>query len=263
MTHRKTLSVRPRPLIRWFGGKWRLAPWIISHFPDHRIYTEAFGGGGSVLLRKQRCYAEVYNDLDQEVVNLFRVVRDHGEELESKLRLTPFSRGEFIGAYGPTDDFLEGARRTLIKSFMGFGSNSIQKKSGFRNNVSRSGTIPAHDWANYPAALTPVVQRLQGVVIENLPAISILKKMDDPDTLHYVDPPYVHSTRGNNKYSHEMSDKDHVELADILHSLRGKVALSSYDCALYDDLYGGWRKVQHETTADGACPRTETLLMNY
>jgi DNA adenine methylase len=83
-----------RPILRWHGGKWMLADWIISHFPHHRIYTEAFGGAGSVLMQKPRCFAEVYNDLNQDVVNLFRVLRhdSQAKDLERALRLTPFAR---------------------------------------------------------------------------------------------------------------------------------------------------------------------------
>src|SRR5690606_29888203 len=84
-----------RPALRYHGGKWRLAKWIISHFPQHRIYTEVFGGGGSVLLQKQRCYAEVYNDKWDIVVNVFQVLRDNPEQLRRALELTPFSRTEF------------------------------------------------------------------------------------------------------------------------------------------------------------------------
>ena len=93
-----------RPILRWHGGKWILAPWIISHFPAHKCYVEPFGGAASVLLRKARSYAEVYNDLDGEVVNLFRVAREHGAELRQRLHLTPFSRLDFAESYEPSKD---------------------------------------------------------------------------------------------------------------------------------------------------------------
>jgi DNA adenine methylase len=101
-----------RPLLRYHGGKWRIAPWIISFFPSHRVYVELFGGGGSVLLRKGRSHEEVYNDLDSDIVNLFRVTRGNGEELRRKLALTPFSREEYVLSYRPTNDPVEKARRT-------------------------------------------------------------------------------------------------------------------------------------------------------
>ena len=137
-----------RPILRYHGGKWMLAPWIISHFPEHRTYVEPFGGAASVLLQKPRTYSEVYNDLDGEIVNLFRVVRDNGAALIEKLKLTPFARQEYRLSFETCDDALEQARRTVIRSFMGFGSNALARgiKSGFRGNSSRSGTTPAHDW---------------------------------------------------------------------------------------------------------------------
>src|SRR3954470_24963100 len=86
-----------RPALRYHGGKWKIAPWIISHFPPHRIYVEPFGGAASVLLRKHRAYAEVYNDLDDWAVNLFRLLGDEqsAERLRRLLELTPFARTEF------------------------------------------------------------------------------------------------------------------------------------------------------------------------
>ena len=199
--------MKARPLVRYHGGKWMLAPWVIAHFPEHRCYVEPFGGGGSVLLRKPRSYAEVYNDLGGEIVNLFRVARSRGEELARLVELTPFARTEFAESYEPADDELEQARRTLVRSFMGFGSNSLHQKSGFRANSNRSGTTPAHDWMNYPDALRMTIQRLRGVVIENRDAMACMLHHDSPQTLHYCDPPYVFSTRTDAKadYQHEMT----------------------------------------------------------
>lgn len=258
--------MKPRPIIRYHGGKWLLAPWIISQFPHHRNYVEPYGGGGSVLLRKSRAFAEVYNDLDGEIVNLFRVVRDRGAELLRALELSPFSRTEFLSSYDATSDELEQARRTTIRSFMGFGSASASgAKTGFRANSSRSGTTPAHDWRNYPAALGATIERLRGVVIENKDAMEVMSQHDSPTTLHYVDPPYVFETRsGANPcckkgYKHEMTDEQHCVLAGYLKTLKGCVVISGYSCPLYDELYEGWERIEKDSLADGARPRVEVL----
>lgn len=257
------MTTPTRPLVRYHGGKWILAPWIISHFPAHRCYVEPFGGGGSVLLRKARSYAEVYNDLDGEIVNLFRVARDRGEELATRCEMTPFARTEFEQSYADCADELEQARRTLARSFMGFGSNAHNSATGFRANSNLSGTTPAHDWANYPDALRRVVTRLRGVVIENRDAIACMQQHDGPDTLHYVDPPYVFSTRGDAKadYRHELSDTQHELLAAELADLRGVVIVSGYRCDLYDRLYAGWHRIDRAARADGAARRVESLWM--
>ena len=148
-----------RPPLRYLGSKWKLAPWIVSHFPPHRIYTEAFGGAASVLLRKPRCHGEVYNDLDGEVVNLFRVLRNPAQarELVRLVSLTPFAREEFELSCLPDGDPIEQARRTVARSFMGFGSNAVQVgNTGFRGNTSRIGGTPAGDWLGMPRALEEV-----------------------------------------------------------------------------------------------------------
>lgn len=264
------IAAPTRPLLRYHGGKWKLAPWIISHFPQHRVYVEPFGGGGSVLLRKPRAYAEVYNDLDGEIVNLFRVVRDRGDELRELLALTPFARDEYLGAFDLSDDRLECARRTVIRSFMGFGSNAILRtvKSGFRSNSNRSGTTPAHDWANYPDCLDALIQRLRGVVIENRAANKIMPQHDGSETLHYCDPPYVHETRtqishGHHGYNHEMTDDDHRRFADDVRALSGMVVVSGYAHDLYDrELFADWARVERPAMADGARPRIEVLWLN-
>lgn len=262
-----------RPLLRWHGGKWLLAPWIIAHFPTHRTYVEPFGGAASVLLRKPRSYAEIYNDLDDDVVNLFRVLRgprDDAWELHHRLVLTPFSRTEFREAYLPTTDPIERARRLIIRSFMGFGSDGHNgaRQTGFRANSNRSGTTPAHDWQNYSDALECIMARVSGVVIEQRPAIEVMTQHDGPQTLHYVDPPYVHATRSKAKnssrknYAHEMTDADHAQLLSFLRTLKGMVVLSGYSHPAYETALNDWSRVERSALADGARERTEVLWIN-
>lgn len=256
-----------RPILRYHGGKWVLAPWIISHFPKHKIYVEPYGGAASVLLRKKRSYGEVYNELDSEITNLFKVIRANGNELKNNLQATPFSREEFELSYIQSDDDIEQARRTVVRSFMGFGSaSSSKRRTGFRSNSNRSGTTPAHDWANYPSALDQIIKRLSGVVIESKNALDVIRSQDSEDTLFYVDPPYVHTTRyagaNGNTYLYEMSEQDHIDLAKVLNNLKGVVVLSGYDCELYNELYSKWNTSQKDTYADGARKRVETIWMN-
>jgi DNA adenine methylase len=260
-----------RPLIRYHGGKWKLAPWIVAHMPPHHTYVEPFGGGGSVLLRRERTYAEIYNDLDGDVVNLFKVARDRGEELRRALELTPFARDEFELSYEPADEPLEQARRMIVRAFQGFGSASAcGERSGFRATSSRSGTTPATDWRNYPEALSSITARLQGVVIEHRDARLVMAHHDRPNTLHYVDPPYVHSTRSlkvrhndhRKSYKHELTDDQHAELASFLRDLRGMVIVSGYPCPLYEELFGNWHCIERAAFADGARPRIEALWLN-
>ncbi len=254
-----------RPVLRWHGGKWNLAPWILSEMPRHRVYVEPFGGAGSVLIRKPRSYAEVWNDLDGHVVNLFQVLRsDRADELVNLLRLTPFASEEFSQAYQPTDCSIERARRLVIRSFMGFGSNGHNRSTGFRANSNRSGTTPAHDWANYPDALVEIIERLRGVVILNRDACEVMSAHDGLETLHYVDPPYVFETRSDlsKDYAVELSDSDHETLLDFLDGLAGMVMLSGYPHALYDERLKHWGRLTRKALADGAKERTEVLWLN-
>lgn len=281
-----------RPALRYHGGKSRLAAKLLSLFPPHRVYTEAYGGGASVLLLKPRCYSEIYNDLDGEVVNVFRVLQDRRKaaRLEQLLRMTPFARAEFELSYKHTRSDVERARRTIIRSFMGWGSDSISRLkascagfntrisstmlTGFRWNSNRSGTTAASDWRVYPDCLSAFTERLQGVVIENRDAKEILRKMDRADALHYVDPPYPMHVRKTGKgsavehrYRWEMTDEDHEELANLLRSLKGMVIVSSYPSQFYDRLYRGWNSYswtggQFVSQNSGNKRRTEKVWMN-
>ena len=256
-----------RPILRYHGGKWMLAPWILSHLPDHKIYTESFGGGASVLLRKKRSYDEVYNDLDGEIVNLFRVMRNPSQarELLRLVTLTPYAREEFEASYLADGDPIEQARRTVTRSFMGFGAHATAGgATGFRCGQRSSGSSAAHDWRNYPPVMEKAIDRLRGVTIENRNALEVLKFYDSPKTLHFVDPPYPHGTRcGDAWYRYELNDDEHRELAATLHGMKGMVVLCGYACDLYDlELYADWQRVTKDTHADGAKPRTEVLWIS-
>lgn len=262
-----------RPVLRYHGGKWRLAPWIISFFPPHRVYTEAYGGAGSVLLRKPRArMVEVYNDLDGEIVNFFRVLRDRRDRarLCELLVFTPYARAEFALSYEPADDPVEQARRTVVRSFQGFGSDSSSgAKTGFRANGNKQNTHPASDWARLPASLAAASERLSGVVLESRHGPDLIRQHDEPRTLHYADPPYPpesrsrHTLRTSKGYRHEMTANDHRDLATLLRSAEGMVVLSGYGCPLYDEeLYPDWERHTRPCHADGARERVEVVWLN-
>jgi len=146
---------------------------------------------------------------------------------------------------------------------MGHGSNSHNRPTGFRRHSRNSGTSPCNDWRNYPPALKQIVERLQGVVIENRDALGLIAEQDSPATLFYLDPPYVASTRDKgDDYRFEMTDQQHRELAELLHGVKGMVVLSGYHSALYDEIYGDWTHTDRAALADGARSRVETLWLN-
>ncbi|MBW7903815.1 MAG: DNA adenine methylase [Rhodocyclaceae bacterium] len=263
------------PVIRYHGGKFRLAPWVMRHFPPHRIYVEPFGGAAGVLIQKPRAFSEVYNDLDDEMTNLFRVMQDPDQRgrLVELLVFTPYARAEFERAWEPAEEPVERARRLVIRAQMGFGSAGATKgTTGFRIDAKREYETAQHSWAKYPDNLAAVGRRLAGVLIENCPAIKILRNHDTPDTLFYVDPPYVHETRvritskdSPRGYRHEMDLDDHAALLAALQAVQGMVVLSGYPHPLYDDALRGWARRTTKARISGAkgtTLRDEVLWLN-
>ncbi|TRW94919.1 DNA adenine methylase [Paracoccus sp. M683] len=198
-------------LIRYHGGKVLVAGKIIGLFPEHDCYVEPFGGGAAVLLAKQRSRLEVYNDLDGDMVTLFRVLRDKPDALAAAIALTPFARAEHQTGYQEASSDIERARRVLARSHFGHGSSGIHKRTGFRAAGMRAGTLPVHGWASMPETVRVSAERMRGVVIEQRPAVQVMQAHDGPKTVHYVDPPYLPETRGRGKdYRHEMTPDDHA-----------------------------------------------------
>ncbi|MDH2313112.1 DNA adenine methylase [Methylobacterium brachiatum] len=268
------MSANPhRPLLRYHGGKWRLAPFVLAHLPAHRVYVEPFGGAASVLLRKPRSYAEIYNDLDEEIVGLFEVLRDpdSAARLQELVALTPYSRVEFERSYAEASEPVERARRLLVRSWMAHGSSGLRKhRTGFRLGVGREFTTPAGDWHGFAAALPAIVERLRGVYIERRPAEQVIARHDAADTLFYCDPPYMFGTRSQKRigndlyhgYRHELDDAGHATLLAQLFELKGMVVLSGYASEAYDAALPGWLKATTQALADRAAARTEVLRIN-
>lgn len=257
-----------RPVVRYPGGKYKLAKWIISHFPAHELYVEPYGGGASVLMHKPKTKSEIYNDLNGDIVNVFRVLRDpkQAKELERVLRLTPFAYEEYRKAYEPCEDPVERARRVIFRSFASIGSDGVfREHSGFRGLKNYQTTVTAaQEWARYPNAIDAFVDRLKYVLIENRDAIHVMKLYDRKETLFYVDPPYLMSTRTTDSvtYTSEMTEQDHIDMATVLHNLKGMIVLSGYQSELYQDLFSDWKLVKKSTTAQNGKSRVECLWLS-
>lgn len=260
------MSQPRRPALRYHGGKWRLAPWVIGHFPPHACYVEPYGGAAGVLLRKDRSHLEVYNDLDGEVVSFFRVLRDRTDEFIRQIELTPFSRQELDEAFEPAEDDLERARRFYVRAWQSRGGPRSQWRTGWRfQRTNARGKRSVDDWTD-TGHLRAIVERLREVQIEHDEALPVIERYDTPDTLFYCDPPYLASTRsdrwGSHAYTHEMTQEDHVELAQVLSEIEGMAIVSGYPSELYDDLYGDWAWVERTAITDARSRATECLWIS-
>jgi DNA adenine methylase len=256
-----------RPALRYYGGKWKLAPWIISHFPDHKNYVEPCGGAASVLLQKPLSPLETYNDLDGNVVNFFRVLRDNPDELIRKIRLTPWARAEYELSLQPCEDEIERARRFFVASYMSFngGTGDNPRLFGWRCSTDANLRLtPSADLQNN--VLGKISDRLLSVQIENRPYQDILTRFDNKGALIYFDPPYTEQERTNGKewYNHEFAEKDHIESAGLLRQSIGYAIVSGYACPLYTELYEahGWHRVDKEAQTNSGGKRTESLWLS-
>lgn len=267
------LKVRRAICFGWYGGKFNHLGWLLPLLPAAHHYCEPFGGSAAVLLNRDPAAVETYNDLDGEVVNFFRVLRDQKDALIEAIGLTPFAREEFaaaVAANGEPLAALERARRFFVRARQvrtGLAQTASIGRWANCKQTSRAGMAGAVSrWLGSVEALPEIAARLLRVQIENRPALEVIRLYDSRGTLFYCDPPYPHGARGDSKaYRFEMSDADHRALAAVLRRVRGKVAISGYRCALMDVLYKGWRR--HDAPAK-LCHsvkklRREALWTNY
>jgi len=256
-----------RPALRYHGGKWRLAPWIESHFTEHVCYVEPFGGSAAVLLRKAPSTLEVYNDLNEEALNFFTMLRERTTDLVDAVELTLFSRAELDRSYEPSADPLERARRWYVRAWQSMGGpRDADTQSGWRfERVAQPGNSNVSRWSK-TEHLWASAARLKLVQFERDDAFAVIRRYDAPTTLFYVDPPYVTATRGqrwqNVAYRYEFTDADHARLAALLHQVKASTLVSGYPCELYDRLYAGWQRRTRVTTTQAHTQATECLWIS-
>lgn len=258
----------------WYGGKFSHLDWLLPLLPKAHHYCEPFAGSGAILLNRDPSPVETYNDLDGEVVNFFRVLREQKVILIEAIGLTPFSREEFGAAcvLEPELSGLERARRFYVRARQvrtGLAQTASIGRWANCKDTSRAGMSGVVSrWLGGVEALPQIAERLLRVQIENRPAIDVIKLYDSERTLFYCDPPYIHETRGDTKaYGYEMTDQQHHELAQALNAVHGKVAISNYDCALMNTLYPAahWTKTTslERTIHSTKDKRAEALWTNY
>lgn len=253
-----------RPALRYFGGKWRLAPWVISFFPEHACYVEPFAGAASVLLRKRPSRHEYYNDANREVWNFFRVLRERGDELIRSIELTPYSREELRISLESAGDQVERARRLYVRYCQGRGAH--EATTGWRYQRSAANNKKFADDFKSVDHLPAIIERLQTIGLENDDAFAVIRRFDSSETLFYLDPPYLVSTRGKSsvRYGVEFkTEHDHRMLAAVLGEIEGMAVLSGVPCDLYAELFEGegWERHDREHKTQSRYT-TESVWLN-
>lgn len=248
-----------KPYIRWPGAKWLLANWIAEQLPVHTQYLEPYCGSAAVFFHKEPAEHEMLNDLNGDIVNLFRVVRSNSLDLIEQINLTPWSREEYNASYETAESEIEQARRFLVRCWQAHGTR-LNGKTGWRHRGPSSGGATTSLWKQLPDRLTATIDRLKDAEIECMPALDIIAAY--PDALLYVDPPYELSTRQGKMYSHELTTKDHEDLLFALLRHRGPVVLSGYAHPLYDEALTNWQRLTMPALAEHGKQQTEVLWLN-
>lgn len=259
------------PVLKYPGAKWTLAEWIVSHIPPHRVYLEPFFGSGAVFFSKTPSKFETINDLDENVVNFFKVLREIAAGLRQHTGIffpRPGSEPDHLcqlmgpGTFVRTGDELKDARRFLVWMFMEYGSKTSDR-TGWRNEPrgkGRNSSLPRL-WKNLPARILAAAERLLDAQIECMPAVQLIERYNYPEVCIYADPPYPKKTKSQRLYAHEMTDDDHLELLDVLDRHKGPVLLSGYSCQLYDERLKHWERKTKKVLAESGRVREEVLWL--
>ena len=254
-------------VLKWTGSKWRMANKIISLMPEHKCYIEPYFGSGAVFFKKDiNCNSEIINDLDGNVVNLFKVIRDNPKELATAIYLTPYAREEYLNVDLNISENIEKARRFLVRSNMARGGVQHYKPgwrtAGPKESITKNRRV-VNEWNRLPENILAAAQRLKDAEIENTDAIKLIKKYNDEDCLIYIDPPYLLETRSNKYYNNEITELEHIELLKTINESKSKIILSGYDSELYKQYLKEWYKYEVESRTESNDIKVECLWLNY
>ncbi len=260
-----------RPVLKYPGSKWNIAGKLSCLIPEHHSYVEPYFGSGALLFHKPASDMETVNDLDSEVVNLFRCIQKDSERLSRLVVTTPYSREVYERQFTASPEELyasdfQKAAGFLVRCWQGYGYRTDGSKVGWKNDVQgRERAYALRDWYRLPDWIIEATDRLRRVQIENRPALEVIKRFDYGNVFIYLDPPYLIGTRSGSRkqYRHEMTDGEHEELLKVLVKLRAKVMVSGYESELYNDYLTGWTKKCFKSCAEQGSPRVETVWMNY
>lgn len=251
-------------ILNYVGSKWNMAKWIIQQMPEHNVYLEPYFGSGAVLFNKPASKIETVNDIDGNIVNLFKVIRENPKELAQTIEFTPYSREEYYQSFESLRQDLsdvERARFFLIRCWMARGGKTSDR-TGWRHNIDIATINALPDWNCLPGTILEATNRLKKVQIECQDATALIERYNRNDCLIYADPPYVLETRTKRHYAHEMNDGQHTKLLETLNNHNGFVILSGYDNELYNDLLNGWTKLTKMAQTESAQSKQEVLWLN-
>ena len=261
-----------RRVLKYSGSKWNIASQLVKLIPPHHSYVEPYFGSGAVLSNKTPSCIETINDMDGEVVNLFRCIQEDSVYLARLVMTTPYSRETYDASFEATsttgitlgDDGFRKACRFLIRCWQAYGSRNDGYKSGWKYDaIGRERMYALWDWYRLPEWIVEVGERLRKIQIECRPALEVIKRFDNRDTFIYLDPPYLLGTRNRKQYRHEMEDSDHEELLEAVLGHKGKAILSGYGTPLYDSRLKGWHREETECRSQVGSRKREVLWMNF
>lgn len=258
-----------RNVLKYPGSKWNIARQIVSLIPEHHSYVEPYFGSGAVLFNKPVSAIETINDLDSDVINLFRCIRKDSERLARLIMTTPFSRQEYDSQFEESERALyisdfERAAGFLIRCWQGHGYRTNGYKVGWKNDVQgREKMYALWNWYRLPEWIIDIAERLRKVQIENRPALEVIKRFNCETVFMYIDPPYLLGTRTGKQYMHEMTDTDHEELLKEILQNRAKIMVFGYESDMYNDYLKEWNKVYFNSCAEQGRPRQEVVWINY